>query len=130
MIVHDAVARERREHPQTATLTPLKRLGNLTGIRVMAVDDEEDALELLRVVLQAAGAEVFTSSSGSDALQRLGEITPDVIVVDLGMPQLDGLDLIARIRASSDAGIRDVPAAALTAFARSEDRTKAARTWL
>jgi signal transduction histidine kinase/CheY-like chemotaxis protein len=125
MIVHDAVAREPREHPRTDTLTPLKSLRNLTGIRVMAVDDEGDALELLRVVLQAAGAEVFTTSSGSDALQRLAETKPDVMVVDLGMPEMDGFEFIARVRASNDADIRDVPAAALTAFARSEDRTKA-----
>lgn len=69
----------------------------------MAVDDEEEALELLRVVLQAAGAEVFTATSGSDALRRLAETKPDGMVVDLGMPQMDGLDFIARIRASSDA---------------------------
>jgi histidine kinase/DNA gyrase B/HSP90-like ATPase len=84
MIVHEAVTREPREHPRTATLAPLKGLTNLTGIRVMAVDDEEDAL--LRVVLEAAGAEVLTMSSAADALQRLADAKPDVMVVDLGMP--------------------------------------------
>jgi CheY-like chemotaxis protein len=92
---------------------------------VLAIDDEEDALVLLRVVLEAAGAEVVTMSSASDALQRLAEAKPDVMVVDLGMPQMDGFEFIGRIRASTDADIRDIPAAALTAFARSEDRTKA-----
>jgi CheY-like chemotaxis protein len=125
MIVHEPVAREPREHPRTETLAPLKGLRNLTGIRVMAIDDEEDALGLLRVVLEAAGAEVVTMSSASNGLQRLGEAKPDVMVVDLGMPQMDGFEFIGRIRASSDAEIRDIPAAALTAFARSEDRTKA-----
>ena len=91
----------------------------------MAIDDEEDALGLLRVVLEAAGAEVVTMSSASDALQRLADAKPDVMVVDLGMPQMDGFEFIGRIRASTDAEIRDIPAAALTAFARSEDRTKA-----
>jgi len=125
MIVHDAVAREPREHPRTETLAPLKALRNLTGIRVLAIDDEEDALGLLRVALEAAGAEVITMSSASGALQRLADAKPDVMVVDLGMPQMDGFEFIARIRESSDADIRDIPAAALTAFARSEDRTKA-----
>ena len=125
MIVHDAVAREPREHPRTEILAPLKGLRNLTGIRVLAIDDEEDALVLLRVVLEAAGAEVVTMSSASDALQHLADAKPDVMVVDLGMPQMDGFEFIGRIRASTDADIRDIPAAALTAFARSEDRTKA-----
>jgi CheY-like chemotaxis protein len=119
------VAREPREHPRTETLAPLKGLGNLAGIRVMAVDDEEDALGLLRVVLEAAGAEVVTFSSALAALGRVADTNPDVMVVDLGLPQMDGFEFIGRIRASTDAGIRDIPAAALTAFARSEDRTKA-----
>jgi PAS domain S-box-containing protein len=125
MIVHEATAREPREHPRTETLAPLKGLKNLTGVRVMAVDDEEDALGLLRVVLEAAGAEVLTMSSTKEALQRLADAKPDVMVVDLGMPQMDGFEFIARIRTSSNEDIRDIPAAALTAFARSEDRTKA-----
>ena len=64
-------------------------------------------------------------SSASDALQHLADAKPDVMVVDLGMPEMDGFEFIGRIRASTDADIRDIPAAALTAFARSEDRTKA-----
>jgi CheY-like chemotaxis protein len=51
-----------------------------------------------------------------------------VLVADLGMPQMDGFELIARIRRSADAAVRDVPAAALTAYARSEDRAKALRS--
>jgi len=125
MIVHDPMAREPREHPRTETLAPLKGLKNLSGIRVMAVDDEEDALGLMRVVLEAAGAEVLTMSSAAEALQCVADAKPDVMVVDLGMPQMDGFEFMARIRASTDADLRDIPAAALTAFARSEDRTKA-----
>jgi len=125
MIVHDPMAREPREHPRTETLAPLKGLKNLSGIRVMAVDDEEDALGLMRVVLEAAGAEVLTMSSAAEALHRVADAKPDVMVVDLGMPQMDGFEFMARIRASTDADLRDIPAAALTAFARSEDRTKA-----
>ncbi len=125
MIVQDAVPREPREHPRTETMVPLKGLRSLAGIRVMAIDDEADALGLLRVVLEAAGAQVVTMSSPQDALHWLAEAKPDVMVVDLGMPRMDGFEFIKRVRASDDAAIRDIPAAALTAFARSEDRTRA-----
>jgi CheY-like chemotaxis protein len=91
----------------------------------MAIDDEKDALDLLRVVLEAAGAEVVTVSSATDALTRVGDVKPDALVVDLGMPLMDGFSFITRIRSSTDADVREIPAAALTAFARSEDRTKA-----
>ena len=125
MIVHETTVREPREHPRTATQAPLTGLKNLSGIRVMAIDDEEDALALLRVVLEAAGAEVVTMSSAAEALMRAGQLQPDAFVVDLGMPEMNGFDFITRIRSSADANVREIPAAALTAFARSEDRTKA-----
>jgi PAS domain S-box-containing protein len=125
MIVHDAAVREPREHPRTEKQAPLAVLRSLAGIRVLAIDDEEDALGLLRVVLEAAGAEVVTTASAIDALQRVAAIKPDVLVADLGMPQMDGFEFITRIRSSADMAIREIPAAALTAFARSEDRTKA-----
>src|SRR5262249_39100029 len=82
--------RESREHPRTEKREPLKGLGDLSGMRVLAVDDEEDALGLLRVVLEAAGAQVFTDSSAVDALERMPAMKPDALVVDLGMPQMDG----------------------------------------
>jgi CheY-like chemotaxis protein len=106
----------------------LTSLGDLTGVRVVAVDDDHDALTLLRVVLETAGAEVTTVSSPFDAVKRITEVKPHVVVLDLGMPRMDGFEVIARIRASDDPAVRDVPAAALTAFARSEDRTKALRS--
>jgi len=128
MIVHTERPDTRREHPRTERLTPLTSLGDLHGIRVLAVDDEEDALTLLRVVLEAAGAEVTTVVSPHLALERIEAVRPQVLVVDLGMPGMDGFELIGHIRASSNPAVRDVPAAALTAFARSEDRTRALRS--
>jgi CheY-like chemotaxis protein len=125
MIVHDDGLREPREHPRTEKRAPLTGLGNLTGMRVLAIDDEEDALGLLRAVLEAAGAEVITIPSALEAVQRIAELAPDVMVVDLGMPEMDGFEFISRIRGSEHAAVRDIPAAALTAFARSDDRTKA-----
>lgn len=128
MIIRPEGLDPRREHPRSGRKEPLTTLGDLSGIRVMAIDDEEDALTLLRVVLETAGADVEVVSSPLAALARIEAFRPDVIVVDLGMPEMDGFELISRIRASAIPAIRDVPAAALTAFARSEDRTKALRS--
>ena len=88
----------RREHPRTERREALTDLGDLEGIRVLAIDDEEDALTLLRVVLESAGAEVTTLHSPLTALERIAEVKPHVLVVDLGMPEMDGFELITRIR--------------------------------
>jgi CheY-like chemotaxis protein len=106
----------------------LAALADLSGVRVMAIDDEQDALGLLRVVLEAAGAEVTTSASADAAFEQIAEAKPHVLVVDLGMPVVDGFQFIRRLRGSDDPEIRGLPAAALTAFARSEDRTRALRS--
>lgn len=127
MIIHPALLETRREHPRTERREALTALGDLHGIRVLAIDDEDDALTLLRIVLEAAGAEVTAFSSPLTALERIEDVKPHVLVVDLGMPEIDGFALIARVRQSTNAAIRSIPAAALTAFARSEDRTKALR---
>jgi CheY-like chemotaxis protein len=125
MIVHPDAVETRREHPRAERREALHRLGDLTGVHVCAIDDEEDALHLLRVVLETAGAEVTTLNSPAVALARIAEVKPHVLVIDLGMPEIDGFELISRLRRSTDMSIRRIPAAALTAFARSEDRTKA-----
>ena len=128
MIVHPEVRETRREHPRTERAGALTGLGDLSGIHVVAIDDEEDALHLLRVVLETAGARVTTLNSPLRALERIAEAAPDVLVVDLGMPGMDGFELITSLRNSTNQAIRRIPAAALTAFARSEDRTRALRS--
>ena len=128
MIVQPGQIQIPREHPRTERRDVMNGLGDLQGVRVLAIDDEEDALTLLRVVLETAGADVTTIGSPLVALERIVECKPHVLIVDLGMPEMDGFELIRRVRASVDPAIRNVPAAALTAFARSEDRTKALRT--
>jgi PAS domain S-box-containing protein len=125
MIVQPERLAEPREHPRTQHPTRLSALGNLSHVRVIAIDDEADALVLLRVVLETAGADVTTFSSAADALEQIETIKPHAVIVDLGMSGMDGFEFIARLRAFQSADVRDVPAAALTAFARSEDRTKA-----
>ena len=113
-------------HP-TAALTgrPLPMLTGLSGVRVLAVDDDAEARQVLRAILESAGAEVDTVSSGAEVLEHLTAHRPDVLIADVGMPGMDGFDLIEQVRAFDDAGVRDVPAAALTAYARPEDRTRA-----
>ena len=100
----------------------------LNGVRVLVVDDDPDALAMVREILEAAGADVSVAPSAIDALDVVGSVRPDVLVADLGMPRVDGFELIARVRMAPDAAVRGVPAAALTAYARSEDRLKALRS--
>jgi PAS domain S-box-containing protein len=100
----------------------------LNGLHVLAVDDDDDAQQMLREILESAGATVYVVGSGAQALEMLASEHPDVLITDLGMPGMDGFDLIKRVRQSPDPEIRDIPAAALTAYARSEDRAKALRS--
>jgi len=114
-----------REHPVSERRHALQTLGDLKDVHVLAVDDEPDALRLLQDVLQMAGARVSTATSAAMAIEAARDGRPDVILADIGMPETDGYELIRQIRTSSDPGVRNIPAAALTAFARSEDRTRA-----
>jgi CheY-like chemotaxis protein len=99
----------------------------LRGLRVLAIDDETDSLSLLVTVLSAAGAEVVGEASGAAGLARLDAWAADVVVTDIGMPGMDGWELVRRLRERSDAAGGRMPVAALTAYARSEDRARALR---
>jgi CheY-like chemotaxis protein len=92
---------------------------------VLVVDDEEDARDLLRVVLESCEASVHVAANVAEALTTLDEQHVDLIVSDIGMPEQDGCDLIRTVRALPDAAKANVPAIALTAFAQPEDRTRA-----
>jgi CheY-like chemotaxis protein/nitrogen-specific signal transduction histidine kinase len=126
MIVHAEVDSERRVHPRAEGHRPVVEFPTLPDISVLAVDDDPDALGLVREILETAGARVRTATSVRDALQSIEGEVPDVLVSDLGMPGLDGFDLIQRIR-QMEGPAKEMPAAALTAYARSEDRAKALR---
>jgi signal transduction histidine kinase/CheY-like chemotaxis protein len=95
---------------------------SLRGVRVLAVDDNSDTRELVEAVLTRCGAEVRSAASAAEALTVLREWTPDVMLSDIGMPHEDGYELIRRVRALDTAQGGCVPAAALTAYARDEDR--------
>ena len=126
MIVHAPLELERRVHPRSEERRPPVELPMLPELSVLAVDDDADALGLVREILESAGARVRTATSVRAALDQIEQEVPDVLVSDLGMPGMDGFDLIQRIRHMEGAA-REVPAAALTAYARSEDRAKALR---
>jgi signal transduction histidine kinase/ActR/RegA family two-component response regulator len=100
----------------------------LDGIHVLAVDDEEDSLTLLREILETAGAQVTTVATSQEALDAVEKMAPAVIIADIGLRQMDGFELIQRIRQWPERSIREMPAAALTAYARSEDRQRALRS--
>jgi signal transduction histidine kinase/ActR/RegA family two-component response regulator len=123
-IVHDSHAEEPRMHPRRESTRTAGTMPNLDGIRVLAVDDEPDSLRLLTEILEGAGAHVTTARSGAAALEKIEASDPDVLIADLGMPLMDGFQLINRVREFSNPRLRDLPAAALTAYARSEDRAR------
>jgi PAS domain S-box-containing protein len=100
---------------------------SLDGIRVLVVEDEPDTREFLRRLLDSYGASVILAESATDALARFEAERPDILVSDIGLPEMDGHDLMRRIRRLDRSGRDSVPAIALTAYARSEDRTRALR---
>jgi PAS domain S-box-containing protein len=103
-------------------------LPELAGLRVLVVDDEADTRELLAAVLVSCGAEVIQAATASEAFEQVERARPDVIVTDIGMPEEDGYSLLARIRELPPERGGGTPAAALTAYARAEDRTRALRS--
>lgn len=98
---------------------------SLAGCRALIVDDDEDARELLAVILRAAGARVETASSVTDALRHLDTSQPDVLLADIGMPGLDGYALIREVRKREAESRQRLPAAAITAYAGVLDRDRA-----
>ncbi|MEO8751292.1 MAG: ATP-binding protein [Casimicrobiaceae bacterium] len=115
-----------RVHPGTPTLQGRAFPAvDLSGVRVLVVDDEPDGRELVKRVLDACGAEVLTAGTATEALAVLQRSHPHVLVSDIGMPDVDGFELLQRIRALGPEQGGLVPAIALTAFARAEDRTQA-----
>ena len=98
---------------------------SLSGIRVMLVDDEQDAREVLGAALEQSGAEVGKVSSADAALELLSTLRPHVLLADIEMPSKDGYALMEAVRAlpADDGGL--TPAIAITAYARVEDRVRA-----
>jgi signal transduction histidine kinase/ActR/RegA family two-component response regulator len=119
---------EERVHPRTAVRLPqIEATDRIDGIRVLVVDDEPDTRELLKTMLASSGADVTTAASAKLALAELERSQFDVIVSDIGMPEVDGYELMQRIRCLPVERGGKTPAVALTAYARAEDRLRALR---
>jgi CheY-like chemotaxis protein len=97
----------------------------LSGVRALVVDDEPVARELLRTVLETAGALVTVAASAAEAAGVLERERPEVLISDIGMPGEDGYALIRKVRALPPEQGGVIPAVAVTAHARTEDRTRA-----
>ncbi|HYE14479.1 MAG TPA: response regulator, partial [Pyrinomonadaceae bacterium] len=126
--VYRSVGVEERVHPAAKdTLPSYECPERLDGLRVLVVDDEPDTRELLKIGLEQCGAAVTTAGSAAEALAAVKSGTPDLLISDIGMPDQDGYDLIDRVRALPATRGGRVPAIALTAYARVEDRMHALR---
>jgi signal transduction histidine kinase/ActR/RegA family two-component response regulator len=120
-----AAPESQRIHTNVSGRVPFDCPPELNGIKVLAVDDEADARHLLTTVLERCGAEVKTCSSSAEALETMKDYCPDILISDIGMPDETGYDLIEKVR-TGKAGCSDrIPAVALTAYARVEDRLQA-----
>ncbi len=97
----------------------------LRGIRVLVVDDDDDSRDLVVSILEKCGAITFPASSAEEALSIITSERPDVLVSDIGMPGMDGYELVRAVRALPDERAHSVPAVAVTAYARTEDQRRA-----
>ena len=116
-----------RRHPRgtSASAAVPDACVQISGVKVLVVDDEPDARSLVKRLLEDCQGQVVTAANASEALELVRTQRPDVLVCDIGMPGEDGYALIRRVRALGPDNGGNVPAAALTAYARAEDRVKA-----
>jgi len=122
-----AAAAEKRSSEPEPVLQPavIESLPRMDGFKVLAVDDEPDARQLLMTLFKRCGAEVAACGTAAETLQLLKTFEPDILVSDIGLPEEDGYSLIRKIRGNEKDSDKRLPAIALTAYARSEDRLKA-----
>jgi len=104
---------------------PIVRPAALRGLRVLVVDDEADARELMRMILRSSGADVMAAGSADEAFEQVEQWHPDILVSDIGLPGDDGYALIQRPRSREAERGGSIPALALTAYARAEDKARA-----
>jgi CheY-like chemotaxis protein len=124
-VVHWPADEPERQEPFNVKRAVMETAPRLDGVRVLVVDDEADSRVLLSAILTESGAEARAVGSMAEALNVLNDWRPDVLVSDIGLPNGDGYDLIHEVRRRDAASTRWLPAVALTAYARSEDRMRA-----
>ena len=108
-------------HEESSTSNPL----SLAGVRVLLVEDKADARDLITMMLAQDGAEGRSAVSATEALAACNEWRPDILISDIGMPEEDGYTLMKKLRARESERGGHIPAIALTAYARREDRLRA-----
>ena len=106
----------------TGSVSETTERSSLAGVTILVVDNEDDARDLIAIVLRANGAEVTTAANATQALELIAERPPKVLISDIGMPEVDGYELIRRVRSLAGAGGSTILAVALTAYSREEDR--------
>ncbi|MGB9179893.1 MAG: ATP-binding protein [Pyrinomonadaceae bacterium] len=129
MPLHHLETRAERDRLAASdTHSTFGRSDNLAGLTVLVVDDEDDVLELIKALLGGCGAKVLTAQSAAAAFDLLERLRPDVIICDIGMPDEDGFEFIQKVRALPVERGGRIPAVALTAYARAEDRLRVLRS--
>jgi PAS domain S-box-containing protein len=98
---------------------------SLEGARILMVDDDPDTREMIKLMLEQLGADVVTAASAGEALSKFQPGRYDAMLADIGMPEVNGYELIARVRSLGPEKGGDVPAIAVTAYAGKEDRLRA-----
>jgi PAS domain S-box-containing protein len=117
-----------RVHPAARdTLPAFELFDRLDGLKILVVDDEKDTRDMLKAGLGQCGADVLVAASAAEALEAIGQSAPDLVISDIGMPGEDGYEMIRRVRQLPPESGGRVPAIALTAYARVEDRMQALR---
>ncbi len=124
MSVHHELLDVEMTQPLIESHTLSHQQASLNELRVLVVDDESDARELIAAVLTGRGAEVVTLGSASEALEEMERQRFDVLVSDIGMPEMDGYELIEKVRQLPAERGGKIPAAALTAYAGVDDRMR------
>ena len=127
LVAHTGADHEMGFHARTLKGMPELDPLNLAGISVIIIDDEPDIRELVSRMLSESGASVTVATSAEEAITLIERDRPNMLITDIGMPDIDGFELLRRVRALGEARGGKLPAIALTAFARSEDRTRALR---
>jgi CheY-like chemotaxis protein/nitrogen-specific signal transduction histidine kinase len=127
ILLHANGTNGERVHPSSSSQLggDIDQVQNLNNVDILVVDDEPDARDLLQRLLEDHGAKVRTAGSAREALDVFAAAPPDLLISDIGMPVMDGYALIRDVRRRSRDEGGEIPAIALTAFARSEDRMRA-----
>lgn len=111
--------------PKNERNSPTTAQPSLSGLRILVVDDERDTREVVAAVLTTCGAEVVSAGSATEALDQMKRQRFNLLISDIGMPEMNGYDLISRIRQLGEEHGGRTPAVALTAYAGIDDRKRA-----